>query len=229
MSFLNKDLRRNLIRRVSGPQLARLVYGIIWLLRLTMRIEVQGGDVLTEFARRKEGFIGIFWHGRLLMLPFIHPGGRIHVLIGTHRDGQLIADVIHCFGFGLVRGSSSKGGKAALRQMLRLLHNNDGVGITPDGPRGPAEEAKGGVAQVARLSGKAVVPVAFSASRMVRLSSWDRFLIPKPFSRGVFVVGEPLRCLSDEDVEAFRKRVEAALKRVTSEADNYFAVPAGDR
>jgi len=225
MSLLNKDVRRNLLRKMSGPTLARLVYGIIRLLRLTIRIEVRGGEVLQDFYRRGEGYVGIFWHGRLLMIPFVYPGGMVHVLIGTHRDGQLIADVMECFGFGLVRGSSSKGGREALRDMLRLLKENDSIAITPDGPRGPAEEAKPGVAQVARLSGKAVVPIAFSASRVMRLTSWDRFLIPKPFSRGVLIVGEPLYCQPDEEVEAFRLRVEDALKRVTAEADGCFPSP----
>jgi lysophospholipid acyltransferase (LPLAT)-like uncharacterized protein len=222
MPFDSKELRRRLFRRLSGPPLARLVYLVVRLLRLTMRIEVRGAGILADFARRGEGYVGIFWHGRLLMLPFVYPGRRMHVLIGTHRDGQFIADVMACFGLGLVRGSSTSGGREALRAMVRLLNDNNDVALTPDGPKGPAEVAKPGVAQVARLTGKAVVPVGFSASRAWRFSSWDRFLVPKPFSRGVFVLGEPLRWREGEEPEAFRQRIETALCAATAEADATF-------
>ncbi|HEY6009710.1 MAG TPA: lysophospholipid acyltransferase family protein [Geobacteraceae bacterium] len=219
MPLISKEFRRKLLRRFSGPVLTRVLYLIIRLLRLTMRIEVRGGEILADFARRSEGYIGVFWHGRLLMIPFAYPGRRMHVLIGTHRDGQLIADIVGLFGFGLVRGSSSKGGQEALREMVRLLADDIDLAITPDGPRGPSEVAKPGVAQVARLSGKAVVPVGFSATRAWRFASWDRFLVPKPFSRGVFVVGEPLRWQHGEDLEEFRRRIETALRQATDVAE----------
>jgi lysophospholipid acyltransferase (LPLAT)-like uncharacterized protein len=177
---------------------------------------------MPSFAERGEGFIGMFWHGRMLMLPFIYPGKRISILISSHRDGEIIANVMKRFGFELVRGSSSKGGTAALREMVSLLKNGSDIGITPDGPKGPAEVVKGGVAQVARISGKAVIPIAFSSSMYLRLKSWDRFLVPLPFSRLVFVVGEPLYFNKGEDVEDFRIRVEKALKDTASRADTYF-------
>ena len=227
MPFDFKEYRRRLFRRISGPPLARLVYLVVRLLRATMRIEVRGSEILADFARRGEGYIGIFWHGRLLMIPFVYPGRRMHVLIGTHRDGQFIADVMNCFGFGLVRGSSTSGGREALWEMVRLLNDNNDIAITPDGPKGPAEVAKFGVAQAARLSKKAVVPVGFSASRAWRFSSWDRFLVPKPFSRGVFVLGEPLRWTEGEKMEAFRQRIETALRQATAEADAACAPKGG--
>jgi lysophospholipid acyltransferase (LPLAT)-like uncharacterized protein len=109
-----------------------------------------------------------------------------------------------------------------LKEMVRLLREDKDIAITPDGPKGPREVAKAGVAQVGRLSGRAVIPMAFGASRAWRLGSWDRFLIPKPFSRGVYVVGEPLRYREGEELEAFRERIEAALRDVTERADSYF-------
>ncbi len=216
-----KEIRRKLVRKLSGRPLAILIYILLRLLRLTMRIRVIGNEIITDFTRRGEGFIGIFWHGRLLMIPFVYPGKRMHVLIGSHRDGQLIADVMDCFGFGLVRGSSSRGGREAYREMLQLLKEDNDVAITPDGPRGPAEQLKPGIAHVARMSGRAVVPVVFSASPCLRCTSWDRFLIPYPFSRGVFVIGEPLRFQEGEDMESFRSRIENALKDATTRADEY--------
>ncbi|MBT0665553.1 lysophospholipid acyltransferase family protein [Geobacter pelophilus] len=216
-----KELRRNILNRLS-PQIAWLIYILLCFFRLTMRIRVVGLEIMKEFVKSGEGFIGIFWHGRLLMIPFVYPGKRMNVLIGTHRDGQLIADVMKCFGFGLVRGSSSKGGAAALREMKKLLAEGDDIAITPDGPRGPAEVAKIGVAQSARVSGRPVVPVAFSSSHSWRGTSWDKMLIPKPFSKGVFVIGAPLRYCEGEDLEVFRLRIETALKETTAQADCFF-------
>jgi lysophospholipid acyltransferase (LPLAT)-like uncharacterized protein len=106
--------------------------------------------------------------------------------------------------------------------MVRLARENCDIGITPDGPRGPAEVVKPGVATLACLTKRPVIPMAYSCSRFKRLSSWDRFMFPYPFSRAVFVWGEPLSCREGEEQEEFRKRVEAALKEVTARADGFF-------
>ncbi len=217
-----KQLRRNIARQLSLGVAPYLLYLLIRLLYASMRIELVGREVMPSFTGKGEGFVGIFWHGRLLMIPFIYPGRAMHVLISTHRDGEIIAKVMERFGFRLVRGSSKKGGTAALKEMVRLLRDDNDVAITPDGPKGPCEVVKPGVAQVARLTGKVVIPMAFSATRAWRLGSWDRFLIPKPFSRGVYVVGEPLRYQEGEELEAFRVRIEASLRDVTERADGYF-------
>jgi lysophospholipid acyltransferase (LPLAT)-like uncharacterized protein len=217
-----KALRRQLATLLGSPLTSHLLHAVITLLRLTMRVTYIGDSVMPSFAARGEGFIGMFWHGRMLMLPFIYPGKRLNILISSHRDGEIIANVMKRFRFELVRGSSSKGGTAALREMVLLLKNGSDIGITPDGPKGPAEVVKGGVAQIARLSGKAVIPIAFSSSMKLRLRSWDRFFVPLPFSRLVFVVGDPLYYTRGEEIEDFRIRIEKALFDVTSRADTFF-------
>jgi len=103
--------------------------------------------------------------------------------------------------------------------MMRLLRTDNDLGIAADGPRGPAEVLKPGAAQLGRLSGKAVIPISFSASRSIRFKSWDKFMFPLPFSRGVFVVGEPVRYEKAEDMENFRLRIEKALIEATVKAD----------
>jgi len=217
-----KDLRRKISIYLSGYVVSVILHAFIWFLRRTMRVTYLGESIMPSFAARGEGFIGVFWHARMLMLPLIYPGKRIHILISSHRDGEIIANVMKRFGFDLVRGSSSKGGMAALREMITLLKSGSDLGITPDGPRGPAEVVKGGVAQVAMLSGKAVIPISFSSSRRFRFDSWDRFYLPLPFSRLVFAVGDPLYHTKGEELEDFRLRIESALQRITAKADNYF-------
>ncbi len=187
-----------------------------------MRVSSVGETTLHAYADREEVYIGMSWHARMLMLPFIYPGKRLHILISTHRDGEIIANVMKRFGYELVRGSSSKGGVAALRELVNLLKHGSDIGITPDGPKGPPEIVKGGVAQIARLSGKAVIPFAFSSSMKLRFRSWDRFFFPLPFSRLVFVIGDPLYYQKNEDIEDFRIRIEIALNDATSRADAFF-------
>jgi lysophospholipid acyltransferase (LPLAT)-like uncharacterized protein len=106
-------------------------------------------------------------------------------------------------------------------ELVRLARKNCDLAITPDGPRGPAEIVKSGVAQLARMTGRPVVPLAFFCSKAKRFRSWDRFLLPYPFSSGVFIWGEPLFYRAGEELEAFRLRIEEALRNTTRRADEY--------
>jgi lysophospholipid acyltransferase (LPLAT)-like uncharacterized protein len=144
------------------------------------------------------------------------------MLISQHRDGQFIARTVAHFGIDTVAGSSSKGGSAALRSMLRSLKQGECVGITPDGPRGPRMRASDGIVHVARMSGVPVIPCGFSSRRRKLLGSWDRFTVALPFSKGVFVWGEPIRVPADatpEQLEQARAAIETGLTAVTQSAD----------
>jgi len=204
--------------------------GLCWLGSLYIRLvhasgrwQVEGGEIPARFWQKSEPFILAFWHGRIMMMPYCWRRDRpINMLISQHRDGQIIARTVSHFGIDTVAGSSSKGGSQALRAMLRSLKGGVSVGITPDGPRGPRMRASEGVAQVARLSGVPVIPCGFSAARRRTLGSWDRFTLALPFSRGLFVWGEPVHVPNDADGEALeraRLAIETALTDVTQAAD----------
>ncbi len=214
-----KERLKKLKNRLAGGLLPKVIYVLVRALYATMRTRITGAEIAQSFHGRGEGVIYIFWHARLLMTPMCYSGKGVYVLISSHGDGEIIANVMRLFRFHLVRGSSSKGGREAFHNMVRLARNDKDLAITPDGPRGPAEVVKQGVANLARLTGKAVIPVAFGASRAKRFSSWDRFMVPFPFSRGVYVMGEPLYYGEGEDMEAFRLRIEEALKAATRRAD----------
>ncbi len=216
------DIRKNLKYPINRALLPVLIHFAVRMLQATMRIRVIGGEAVRSFHERGEGVIIVLWHSRLLMSPFAYMGKELHCLLSSHGDGDLIANTMKGFGFRLIRGSSTKGGTEALREMVRLGRNNTDLAITPDGPRGPAEVAKPGIAQLARLTGHPILPLAFSSSRARRFKSWDRFLLPYPFSRGVFVWGDPLFCREGEEIEAFRLRIEEALRDTTRRADEYF-------
>ncbi len=181
------------------------------------------GEIPAAYWDSGKPFILAFWHGRLLMMSHSwRRGVPISMLISHHRDGQLIARTVAHFGIKSVAGSSSRGGGAALRGMLKLLKGGECVGITPDGPRGPRQRASGGVAMVAKLSGCPVIPLSFSARHRKLLSSWDRFALPRPFSEGVFIWGQPIVVPRDADeaaLEAARLQVEEVLNHLGAEAD----------
>lgn len=162
------------------------------------------------------------WHARILLLPWIYGHRPVCVLASRSRDGELVTRYVASFGLEVVRGSSSRGGAEALRALARWLKDGREVLVVPDGPRGPAEQAKLGVVALARLSGASIVPVAVGLSSEWRLRSWDGFRIPKPFSRCVVRFGEPISVPRTSDraaEEAARGRVEAALRALTASVD----------
>jgi lysophospholipid acyltransferase (LPLAT)-like uncharacterized protein len=221
-----KELRRKIAFWFTGSLGAYLLHGLICSIYKTLRVSIVGQDIYRNLVDSENGVIGIFWHGRMLMMPFLYPGKNISILISAHRDGEIIANVMKLFNFGLVRGSSKKGGSAALREMLKLLKTGSDLGVTPDGPKGPAEVVKPGIAEVARMSGKYIIPTTFSAKPCIRATSWDRFMIPLPFSRVVLYAGTPVRYEEGEDMESFRCRIEATLRQTTEDADRFIGSQA---
>jgi lysophospholipid acyltransferase (LPLAT)-like uncharacterized protein len=203
--------------------LCSLIAGYIRLVRWTGLWRLEGEHIPLGLWNEGKPFIVAFWHGRILMLPPFWPRGRtVKMLISRHGDGEIIARVIGKFGLQTVRGSPKKGATQAFIHMIRVLRDGDCVAITPDGPRGPRMRAAKGVVALARKSGAPILPATYSASRRRIIGSWDRFLLPFPFSRGVAIWGEPITVPADADdaeLERLRRQVEDALIALTAEAD----------
>ena len=161
------------------------------------------------------------WHDQLLMMAAEYPGPKASVLISASKDGELIARTIAYFNIGAIRGSSSRGGRAALKAMIELAKQPVDIVFTPDGPRGPRHEIKDGIVQLARVTGRPIVPVAFACSNGHRFNSWDRFLLPYPWGKGVYSFGKPLYYTQGEKLEAFRSRVQQAMDDNVRQAAEY--------
>jgi lysophospholipid acyltransferase (LPLAT)-like uncharacterized protein len=184
------------------------------------------------YLRNGSPSIFAFWHGRLLMMTAGHRGKKVAIPISRHQDGEFISRTIKYFGYRSVRGSTTRGGFSAMRKMMRAFEEGYDIAITPDGPRGPRYRVQKGIIELARRTGTMILPVSFSASRKKVFRSWDRFLLPYPFAKGVFILGEPLRVPRhiDEDVfEQKRLLLEGRLREITDRADRYFERGTGNR
>ena len=145
------------------------------------------------------------------------------MLVSTHQDGEYIARVIHGLGFGTSRGSSTRGGIRALRELIQAGNDRLDLGITPDGPRGPSEQVQPGVIYLAKRLGLPVIPLGVSSRPCLRLKSWDRFMVPLPFARCTVVYGKPILfegSVSGEAMDRARADLESRLGEVTREAED---------
>ncbi|MGH7235360.1 MAG: lysophospholipid acyltransferase family protein [Nitrospiraceae bacterium] len=139
-----------------------------WLIRLlgkAVRIRTEGAETVDELYRQGRRMIITFWHGRQLMMPLTYRGAEAHILISQHRDGELIHRIVTRFGFRSVRGSTTRGGAAALRQLIELGQSGVDLVVTPDGPKGPRQVVQIGVIHLAKATGLPIVPLTFSCSK----------------------------------------------------------------
>jgi lysophospholipid acyltransferase (LPLAT)-like uncharacterized protein len=216
-----KALKKRLVSSL-GPSVA---YWVIRALGWTMRFEEVRPEIPGRLREAGTTGIGAFWHGRLLMMPLAYRGKKLAFLVSPHRDGQVVGRALERFGFLPIKGSTTRGGFSGFKGMLRAQREGYDVAVVPDGPRGPRCRAQIGVIELARLTGRPIVPFAFSASRRRVFNTWDRFLLPLPFSRGVFVWGEPVAVDRESDREGMeekRQLLERRLNELTEEADRHF-------
>jgi len=189
----------------------------------TLRLEVEDhanvvGQPVTE------NYITALWHNRLLLISFAlkkffpqRPGAG---LISASRDGDLVTDLTHRFGFDVVRGSTSRLGASAILELGNVLAAGRDVFITPDGPRGPAYQLGPGIVFLAQKTGARVVPVNFEYSSCWRVKSWDRFVLPRPFAKVRFIIGAPHRVKetsTPDEFEAERLRLQEAMMLLVEE------------
>lgn len=200
--MLSKERKRRILLRVV-PWLGQLFIRLLYATcrhRYDLPRELPEGPVIVAF-----------WHGNMLFQPFFYrrlrPNRKVFVIISEHFDGKLISKTIEFFGIGTVAGSSSRGGARAVIESLRRLREGDDLAVTPDGPRGPRHHIADGIVMIAQKSDRPVLWMQSEASRAWRLSSWDGFAIPKPFSTIRYSVSVPLD-LRAMTLEEARQKLE---------------------
>lgn len=194
-----------------------------WLLRRlgsTWRLRVEG-EPPTDAEKNGGAVLYCFWHGDLLIPMYAYRGAGTVVLVSGHRDGQMLQKVLDRLGFATVVGSITRGGAMALRGLLSSAKKGMRLCVPPDGPKGPACKAKKGVLYLASRAGLPVVPAGVAASSSWRATSWDRMIIPRPFSKVVLFRGKALQVPRDadgEDLDRWAERLELAINEARESA-----------
>lgn len=203
--------------RALAPYLG---FAYLTLVKWTTRLRWQDRSIPDQLRRDKQGYIFAFWHNRQVFFTTTHGGQGYSVMVSLSRDGEIIAKVMELVGIGAVRGSSSRGSSTALREMIAIKRRGGGLGISPDGPKGPVYEVKPGVVFLAQKLQIPIVPITNALSRKLVLKrSWDKFQVPLPFGRGVVMHGKPIWVKEGDDLEAKAAELKAAMDKITRAAD----------
>jgi lysophospholipid acyltransferase (LPLAT)-like uncharacterized protein len=194
-----------------------------WLIKAicaTLRVQVLRGEIEQTIRARRRNVIYAFWHGHLLYLMYRYRGSGVYILVSQSRDGELLSRVLGRFGLPTIRGSSSRGGRRSLLELVRLTYAGASTAIAPDGPRGPRHQVQSGIIALARLTEIPIMPVAVGVRWKIEFPSWDRFLLPLPGSRLIVAYGEPVVVPSDAEVamlEQKRQELESKLLKLSEE------------
>jgi lysophospholipid acyltransferase (LPLAT)-like uncharacterized protein len=206
-----------------------LLFLAITVYRATLRMSIVGEEHRQAVRAKGKKPLHAIWHQRMVGGILAHRGEGYVTMASRSEDGTIIATFLRYWGFAAARGSSSRGGDVASADFLERLKTAPGGALTPDGPRGPARRCKRGILVLAQQGNALVLPSSSSSSRPRFLDSWDRFLVPLPFSRCVVVFSPALERGAGESEEAFLARAEAAIDAVTDEADRLCGVAGAPR
>jgi lysophospholipid acyltransferase (LPLAT)-like uncharacterized protein len=189
---------------------------VVRILIGSLRMKIEGEEKIGAIIGRGNKVIYAFWHGQMLSVAYTHRHRNIHILISDHRDGEIISQITKRLGFSSIRGSTTRGGARAVMNILTKLNDRFHLAITPDGPRGPRWKVQQGVIYIAQKTGLPIVPFVNGTDRFWELSTWDRFRIPKPFSKGLVIYGDPLMVPGDLDRDGVRRKVNELEDRLVS-------------
>ena len=236
MVSIKNYMRENfnfMIKFLAGNFLLKYIISFIgvgytFLVFYTSTVRLYDRKIIDVLFKKNENFIYAFWHDQLLMCPFSWKNrSNIFILISNHRDGDIITKLISLLGFKSIRGSTSKPKKnksnnslSAARKVIKALKNGDSIGIAPDGPRGPRHESSEGIIQIAKMSGKKIIPVAMGFKNKWTLNTWDKFIVPRIFNTINIQWGEPIS-IENKDNKNYREVLTKELNKITEEA-NYF-------
>jgi len=203
--------RLTLLSQVLGMSIA--------LLRTTLRVELLNSERYADLKAKRVPILFALWHGRMFLAIDAHRNEGIVTMASQSKDGNIITRWLENNGYLVTRGSTSRGGSEALRRMVRHVRSGHNVALTVDGPKGPARVVQSGVVRLARMTDAWILPISFSSSLPLFLRSWDRYLLPKPFSRNVVAYGEPFAVPQEMSDEVALAKIRAALDDVTAAAD----------
>jgi lysophospholipid acyltransferase (LPLAT)-like uncharacterized protein len=207
-------LKQRLLIRLAD----RAFFLFIWLIGKTVRFDVEGWENFEAIENAGHQPIYCFWHNRIFLGTYYFRRRGIVVVTSQSFDGEYIARFIQRFGYGAVRGSSTRGGVGALVEAIKAMKRGLPAGFTVDGPKGPRYEAKSGPVVLAKKTGNPMMPFTVEAEKCWIVRSWDKLQIPKPFTRAKVVIAEAIYVRADADdstIEEKRMELQNSLDRLT--------------
>ncbi|OYT69158.1 MAG: hypothetical protein CFK49_08200 [Armatimonadetes bacterium JP3_11] len=210
-----RDIRR-------AKRLGRLGYALARGIGRTVRLYVEGWEPIEQHLQQGTGAVMVSWHGRTLIPANFMKGRGILAMISLSRDGDIQNEIFTRFGFRTLRGSTSRGGVRAALEAAREVKKGAVLAFTPDGPRGPSGKFQPGALLIAQKAGVPIYPAGVSAYPRILLPTWDRYLIPLPFARAAFLIGQPVLVPEDADKDEFARlaeQLEHAINALESRAE----------
>ena len=204
----------------AGQKLIGFIfYFITKLVSCSIRWEYFEQSKKSKIVDDKNKYIFCCWHNKLFLGPHLLPRNRIiNALQSSHSDGMITSLAFQYLGMNVILGSSKKGGMQAFRKMVKRLQLGESIAITPDGPKGPKEKVKEGIIKLAQITNTPIIPLVWATRKFKIINSWDNFVIPYPFSKGIYSFGRPIYIEKKIDMNKFeleRRNLENEIKRLT--------------
>jgi len=225
--MFKRFMRSSFVQKLLGWLVAQYMR----LIKHTTRWEVRHPERVAEIIAGRKGVIALTWHSRFMMLTsaWRRDYQLPYIMISRSRDGAVVAATCKALGLQTIRGSAAKigsskakGGSSAAMVAVDAINAGGCVVITPDGPRGPRQRLGDGALRLARMTGAPIMPCTFSVSRRKQFDSWDRFVLPKPFGKGLIIWGTPVyvpKQADDAEIERLRLQIETEMNALLSNAD----------
>ncbi|OGS04451.1 MAG: hypothetical protein A3G41_09085 [Elusimicrobia bacterium RIFCSPLOWO2_12_FULL_59_9] len=210
---------RPLLRRLLSALAPKLAYGYLKCVAWTTSIRWLDVETVAALEAEGKNFLYAFWHGRQVFFTISHRKQRAAIMVSQSRDGDIIAEVMRLSGLRAVRGSSSRGGAGALKEMMRCIRSGLHLGISPDGPRGPLKQVQPGALYLAQRLHIPIVPISNGLKRSLVVGTWDEFHIPLPFNRAAIAHGKPIYVAPSDSIEEKSKELQASLNEADRRAD----------
>jgi lysophospholipid acyltransferase (LPLAT)-like uncharacterized protein len=220
-----REFQNKALEEIKWKMIGVLGKLFVDLLFCTTRVESVGFEKI-EGIVESQSIIAACWHSRILLVSYLYKGWNAAILVSSSKDGEIIARILENQGHEAIRGSSTRGGLRALSRLIKSLKANKRPAvIIPDGPQGPRFIVQPGVITLAKKTGCPILPVSYSAKKIKVFNSWDRFILPFPFTTCRIIYGTPVYVpqKADQEMESeCRIRLEEELNRITAGADNCF-------
>ena len=219
MRIKKKLLKKKFVQNILGF----FTFLYIRAVNLTSSIQFENESIPKQFWNNDKPFILAFWHSQLMMIGFAWKKKQnVNILASSHSDGRFGAIVGKYFNLNNIQ-TSEKNKSVSLRSIFKLLNDNNYIGITPDGPRGPKEIVSEGIIKIAKSSKVPIIPIGFWSSKNFKLKSWDSFLITLPFSKCSFVWNKPLEIpynIQENQIQHYQKLLQEKINQSVKKAQN---------